>query len=151
MKTLARESDKAALLVRLRALTPSHRRRWGRMTVHEMVCHVGDALRMMEGDVRAGAQRDPLGPTLVKWIALYAPLPWPPGIRSVVEVEAGRGGTPPGVFADDLARAVALIDAVPLVPPRERPPHPIFGPLSNAAWMRWAWLHTDHHLRQFGG
>ena len=31
-----------------------------------------------------------------------------------------------------------------------RPPHPIFGPLSHAAWLRWAWLHTDHHLRQFG-
>ena len=24
------------------------------------------------------------------------------------------------------------------------------GTLSEAAWLRWAYLHTDHHLRQFG-
>jgi hypothetical protein len=28
--------------------------------------------------------------------------------------------------------------------------HPIFGPMSAAAWMRWGYLHADHHLRQFG-
>lgn len=28
--------------------------------------------------------------------------------------------------------------------------HPIFGRLSRAAWLRWAYLHMDHHLRQFG-
>ena len=29
-------------------------------------------------------------------------------------------------------------------------PHPIFGALSRAAWLRWGYLHVDHHLRQFG-
>jgi uncharacterized protein DUF1569 len=28
--------------------------------------------------------------------------------------------------------------------------HPIFGPMSESAWLRWAYLHADHHLRQFG-
>ena len=28
--------------------------------------------------------------------------------------------------------------------------HPVLGPMTRANWMRWAWLHTDHHLRQFG-
>jgi hypothetical protein len=28
--------------------------------------------------------------------------------------------------------------------------HPIFGRMSEAAWLRWGWLHADHHLRQFG-
>jgi len=32
----------------------------------------------------------------------------------------------------------------------ETRPHPIFGWMSEASWMRWAYLHTDHHLRQFG-
>lgn len=30
------------------------------------------------------------------------------------------------------------------------PDHPMFGPMSFADWMRWGYLHTDHHLRQFG-
>ena len=28
--------------------------------------------------------------------------------------------------------------------------HPIFGALSDWEWMRWGFLHVDHHLRQFG-
>ena len=30
------------------------------------------------------------------------------------------------------------------------PWHPMFGPMSAADWMRWGYLHADHHLRQFG-
>jgi hypothetical protein len=30
------------------------------------------------------------------------------------------------------------------------PAHPIFGRMSRAAWLRWGYLHADHHLRQFG-
>jgi prephenate dehydrogenase len=30
------------------------------------------------------------------------------------------------------------------------PSHPMFGPMSPEDWMRWGYLHADHHLRQFG-
>jgi len=30
------------------------------------------------------------------------------------------------------------------------PSHPILGGMSDAAWLRWGYLHMDHHLRQFG-
>jgi hypothetical protein len=30
------------------------------------------------------------------------------------------------------------------------PDHAIFGSMSEADWMRWGYLHMDHHLRQFG-
>jgi hypothetical protein len=29
-------------------------------------------------------------------------------------------------------------------------PHPMFGAMTTLEWMRWGYLHTDHHLRQFG-
>jgi hypothetical protein len=29
-------------------------------------------------------------------------------------------------------------------------PHPMFREMSEKDWMRWGYLHTDHHLRQFG-
>jgi hypothetical protein len=29
-------------------------------------------------------------------------------------------------------------------------PHPMFKEMSEKDWMRWGYLHTDHHLRQFG-
>ena len=50
MKTLAREGDKAEIVRRLRTLRPDSVRRWGRMSVHQMVCHLADALRMANGE-----------------------------------------------------------------------------------------------------
>jgi hypothetical protein len=26
----------------------------------------------------------------------------------------------------------------------------MFGPMTEKDWMRWGYLHADHHLRQFG-
>ena len=87
--------------------------------------------------------------TVVKWVALYAPLRWPADIRSSPELEQAEGrGTAPSEFAADLAALCDLARSAAL--PGARAPHPLFGPLSHAAWLRWAWLHTDHHLRQFG-
>jgi hypothetical protein len=89
--------------------------------------------------------------TLVKWIALYLPLRWPPGIPTRPEVDQQVAGTRPVEFAADVAELEALLE---LITTREKgfdwPVHPIFGRLSHAAWLRWAYLHTDHHLRQFG-
>jgi hypothetical protein len=54
-------------------------------------------------------------------------------------------------FAADVSELAALLDRIAA---RRMdgvwPAHPIFGRMSPAAWLRWAYLHTDHHLRQFG-
>ena len=50
MKTLANEKDKQELLERLCAISPASERRWGRMTVGEMICHMNDALRITMSD-----------------------------------------------------------------------------------------------------
>jgi hypothetical protein len=89
--------------------------------------------------------------TLIKWLALYVPLQWRPGIPTRPEIDQMIGGTKPGDFQADIAALEAVIDVV--TSGREffdGRRHPIFGPLSNAAWMRWSYLHVDHHLRQFG-
>jgi hypothetical protein len=77
MPTLARDRDKQEIIRRLRTLRPDSVRVWGRMTVHQMVCHVSDAFRMASGD-KPTRDISSLGRrTLVKWIALHLPLRWP--------------------------------------------------------------------------
>jgi hypothetical protein len=151
MKTLARDGDKAEILGRLRELRPESARRWGRMSVHQMVCHLADAFRMALGVKPVSLATGPLRRTIVKWIALYAPLPWPAGIPTSPEIDQERGGTRPVDFAADVAQVEALIELV-TAPTRSLAPqpHPIFGPMSRTAWLRWGYVHTDHHLRQFG-
>ena len=151
MKSLARERDQAELFARLKQVRPDSVRRWGRMSVHQMVCHVADTFRMALGRKAATAHSGPLQRTLVKWIALYAPLRWPPGITTATELDQlGVIATPPTDFAADLAEVEALMWLMIAETRSLTLPHPVFGPMSEAAWLRWGYLHTDHHLRQFG-
>ena len=153
MKTLARERDKAELLDRLRTLRSDSPRRWGRMSAHEMVCHLIDAFHMGLGEKDVSHVAGVLQRTVVKWIALYAPLPWPTGtIRTRPEIDQLVGGTRPVDFADDVARLEAVLQRVTARPRtfQWHSHHPIFGRMSDPAWLRWGYLHVDHHLRQFG-
>jgi len=151
MKTLARERDKAEIVRRLRAVRPDNVRRWGRMSAHQMVCHLADAFRLATGEKPVNLVPGPLERTVVKWVALYIPLRWPPGIPTTAEVDQERGGTKPADFAADIALLEALVERFTArTRSLDRKPHPIFGTLSDAAWLRWGYLHMDHHLRQFG-
>ena len=115
-----------------------------------MVCHLADSFLMMLDERSVRDATNVARRTLVKWLALYAPLRWPEGIPTLPEVDQKLGGTPPGDFADDVARVETLIVRVCQRAGTCAARHPIFGPMSDAAWFRWAYLHTDHHLRQFG-
>jgi Protein of unknown function (DUF1569) len=151
MKTLARPRDRSELLARLEQLRPDSARRWGKMSAHEMVCHLSDSYRLPLGERTASDATGPLQRTVVKWIALYLPVRWPTGIPTRPEMEQGVGGTCPTDFTTDVARLAAALTALA----DERldvsgVKHPIFGRLSRRQWHRWAYLHMDHHLRQFG-
>jgi hypothetical protein len=152
MKTLARECDRSELLLRIRAVRPDAPARWGRMSARQMVCHLTDCCRMVTGEKRVSPATSLSNRTLVKWIALYSPARWPPGIHTRPEVDQEIGGTCPAEFDDDVAALDAQLRRVAALPSDFNwPAHPVFGPMSQSAWLRWAYLHVDHHLRQFGG
>jgi hypothetical protein len=153
MKTLARDRDKAEILERLRALQPTSTGRWGRMSAHQMVCHVSDCCRMLTGQRTVAEAPSRLLPrAIVRWIALYLPLRWPPGIHTSPELDQYGGGTRAVEFAADVAELAALLDVITTGPRRslDGQRHPVFGRMSEAEWLRWAYLHADHHFRQFG-
>lgn len=151
MNTLARERCTAEIIRRLRTVRPESARRWGQMSAHQMICHLSDAFRMAAGEKPVSDATGRLQRTMVKWIALYLPLPWPAGILTRPEIDQQFAGTKPVDFAADVAELEALLE---LITTREKgfewPVHPIVGRMSHAAWLRWAYLHMDHHLRQFG-
>ena len=151
MKTLARADCTTEIVSRLKGLRRDSVPRWGRMSAHQMVCHAADACRMALGEKISGPVGGPVQRTLLRWIALWTPLRWRAGIPTTPELDQECGGTAPGEFASDLAELDRLVKAVAAQPPTTRwPPHPVFGAMSHRAWMRWAYLHLDHHLRQFG-
>src|SRR5438105_4824858 len=152
MKTLARERDRAEILQRVNALGPESSRRWGRMSPHQMVCHLTDSFRMMTGERPVSPATGVIRQTIIKCIAFYDPLRWPSGIMTRPELDQEIGGTRPAAFAAHVTQLQALLELVATTQMNtvDRLAHPIFGGMSKAAWLRWAYLHADHHLRQFG-
>jgi hypothetical protein len=121
------------------------------MSVHQMVCHLGDSFRMAIGHKPASHATSLLQGTIVRWIALYLPAPWPAGIRTRPEIDQEQGGTRPVDFAADVAQLEALLEVITAETRSfDWPRHPRFGRMSESAWLRWGYLHMNHHLRQFG-
>ncbi len=148
MKSVSDPAVLAHLVARLEALRPDTARRWGTMTPGEMLCHLGDATASVLGrPASAGAKSRPI----LKWIALRGPLPWPHGLKTPKWVDPKAGGTKPGDFAADRRRAIDGLTTFAAAPASAlMSSHGAFGRMTPADWHRWAYRHTDHHLRQFG-
>src|ERR1043166_4018983 len=113
MKTLANEHDRGIVLDRLRRVTPDSQRRWGKMTPHQMICHLNDSFKSVIGERDViGDKSNLMTRTFVRWLALYAPLKWPHGVKTMPENDQEQGGTPPEDFQRDLEALAAMVDRV---------------------------------------
>jgi hypothetical protein len=148
LRTTADGAVLANLVDRLERLTPTQSRVWGTMTAQQMLVHLGDG-------AEAALARRPFTPSrrqgsrVLKWVALTLPLPWPHGIKTGADPASRKISAE--AFSADRDRALRTLRELAAAPQNTLADrHPIFGPMSRSDWQRWAFLHTDHHLRQFG-
>ena len=151
MKSLNNQAHKQELLDRLRNITPQNQRQWGSMTSHQMICHLNDSFKLAMGDRAVSAKTNIFTRTIMKWVAFKVPVKWPKGFRTLPEIDQQIGGTKPVDFEKDLTELKCLLDRFAQKERRfEWTVHPIFGKMTEKEWLRWGYLHMDHHLRQFG-
>jgi hypothetical protein len=149
VKNLHKTCDLAAIRRRILLVRPESPRRWGKMTSHQMINHQADSLRGMMG-------LKPVSPAgrpnkILKFLALWLPLPWPKGVATRPEMDQLNGGTPPAEFQADVQAFMELLERFTRTPREfQFQAHPMFGEMQEHEWMRWGYLHIDHHLRQFG-
>jgi len=149
MRTLARESDYQLLTSRLASVSPNDTARWGRMNVCQMLRHIDEAIRVPLGEIQVSEHTSLYWRTVMKWGAFWYPRTWPRNTDTRPELDLCARGIDGGDF--EAARADALTKLTRLRNAQlDGVRHPFFGPLSRREWMRWGWLHSDHHLRQFG-
>ena len=149
MKTLLNAGDRNKVLERLDKLTPSSQRQWGSMSARQMVCHLTDSFRASLGEKQLSPSTNAFKRTIYKWVALWGPFHWPHGVRTRPEMDQQQGGTPPQDFASDVMKLRVFFGRFCSFE-GEFAAHPTLGPLSRKERMRHAYLHMDHHLRQFG-
>lgn len=135
MKTLLHPNDKDEVLARLQSVHATTPRRWGKMSAHQMVCHLADGFRLYMSLKTAPSVPVPYPRIFLKWAALWAPIPWPKGFKTAPELDQQSGGTPPAVFDADLRDLQNLVDRFTRQPRDfEWQPHPHFGRMSDAEW-----------------
>lgn len=149
MKSFAESSVVSETIVRVRALRSDAPALWGNMNVHQMICHLSDSFRSTTGQRHTSTRTNLFQRTIVKWFALYFPANWPKGVPTLPEVDQRKAGTLPLEWERDRAELLRLMEWFSS-PQTRKTPHPIFGQMTEPQWMRWAYLHCDHHLRQFG-
>ena len=148
MNSLSDPGAVEAIVARLGKLHDQRPRAWGKMTPHEMLCHLNDSFAGVMGERTITPADTWSSRTIIKYIALHTNLTWPKGSKTGLEVDQERGGTKPTEFERDRAQTIALLRRFAAADAKYAS-HPFFGPLTRDEWMIWGYRHTDHHLRQF--
>jgi len=134
---------------RLGRLRPESIRVWGKMSPQEMVCHLADSFELALGERTNPQIRLPLPPGVIMVLALRVPLRWGRNIPTAPVVKQGVGGSLPKSWNEDMERLQKKLKAF-CEKRGEWPEHPFFRSMETRDWLRWGYLHMDHHLRQFG-
>jgi hypothetical protein len=140
-----------AIRARMKKLTHDSERQWGTLSPHEMICHLSDALRHPLGDRPAPLPKPSwFRHTLLKWLFLWVIPQYPKGASTRAYFNPKSDGTKPEEFTRDLETLDQLTLRFVAAAPRISVEHTRFGRMRGKEWLRWWWMHTDHHLRQFG-
>ena len=134
MSTFADAAVKAAVRARIAGLKPDASRQWGKMTPHQMVCHLSDAYRMAAGMRNSKPMDNFFSRNIVRRIALHTNMSWPKGVKTLPEADQQQGGTKPVGWDTDIAELLRLVDGWAA---KEGHAHPFFGPLTSALMSPW--------------
>lgn len=149
MGSILNQTQRDEIESRLRSLSTSSTRRWGKLDVVGMLQHLRLSTQMAVGDLTVPSSNKRVFQIFpFKHLILYV-LPFPKGAPTAPALK------PEPVSAATLDdEREALLDLFERIAagPREGvgPTHPLFGPLSRQQWGVVTYKHTDHHLKQFG-
>jgi hypothetical protein len=149
MHSLANSIDLAEIVERVQSTKAEDRGLWGVMDAPEMLCHLRGAFRVAMGEIPVAPVDVPMSRAVLKSKALWGPVPWHKNFPTMSVLKRGTPAMQVGSFEMDRADVLAELERF-CRPEQVRVDHSLFGAMSFVDWMRWGYLHTDHHLRQFG-
>ena len=132
---------------RVEKLTPDSVPRWGKFTVHQMLCHLIDQMSYAFGLKEEETEIIKGPPMFLRtFIRLYIPMP-----KGKVKTIPAMLETQPDEWEKDKQEVIRLMEDFSKNSKKENwPVHPFFGKLTGRDWARLVWRHSSHHLSQFG-
>lgn len=145
MPMLHDDRYRANIQERLRALGPETQRRWGKMSVAQMLKHVNLALEAALGKISVPPEKAPLPRAIMKFIVIN--VPWPKGAPTIQPFRVEETCD----FEAEQVRCLRLINELAAKElESDWPPSPMLGPMSGRDVTRLHAKHLNHHLTQFG-
>jgi len=148
MKSLESPEVLSEVRGRLRNLRADDGALWGKMSVGQMVRHLSCSCEVALGERTVGPVKG-LPPAVIKWLALRSGLRWTKNIQTTPELKLAMRENSDVGFDALVGEAINKMEIL-ATGKQCAPSHPFFGPMTEADWLRWGYLHADHHLRQFG-
>jgi hypothetical protein len=147
MGSILNETDRAAIVNRMRSLSTSSTRRWGTMDVTGMLKHLHLSALMALGEMDVpSANKRAFHMFPLKHLLLYV-VPFPKGAPTAPKLKPVDAAS----MEEERAALLELIERLGTGPSEGAgPAHPLFGPLTWREWGVVMYKHADHHLKQFG-
>ncbi len=145
MKSIFVEADFKELLHRIDQLNENSARKWGKMTVGQMLWHC--QLPLAIGIKNKHKGNGNLFARLFFKKIMYNDKPW----RKNMPTAPALKTTETKAFKEEQAKLKTLIADFYAVRERDNwNPHPIFGTFTKEEWGKMQYKHLDHHFNQFG-
>ncbi len=148
-QSLTQKETAAATIHRIESLTAMAKPFWGSMNAAEMLQHC----RVVKSSILTAKPTEVKG-TLKQALIRFAFLNFikklPQGRQAPQRIKDATALTPLGSFEEEQAALISIVKSYPNHTAAIAAAHPVFGPMSTKQWGVFAWIHLDHHLRQFG-
>lgn len=151
MKNLLNMEDNKEMVGRISSVSISDRPLWGKMNVSEMLVHLADQIRIGLGTKETKFVGNAISTSIAKYAVLLG-VPAPKGkVNTVPELKQGAGGSKTVGFDQDKKTLIDMVNDFSKSHGADTfREHPYFGNLSKKQWGRLAYIHINHHLKQFG-
>jgi hypothetical protein len=147
-KSLLDEETVDELLARVEKLSPDANSHWGKMNATEMLLHCTLANTFILED-ESVYRKPTLKEKLIRALAFNLLSKIPRNNRGPKRLET-KGKISSADFELQRRKYIATIKRFPRHDKPFASLHPKMGFLNNEQWGKFAWVHMDHHLRQFG-
>lgn len=148
MKNLFEKETVDEVIGRIDSLQPAVQRRWGKMSLAQMMAHCCAALDMASGKINPPRMLIGriLGPFVKPIYTNEKPFAQNNPTEKTLVVSDSRDFSLERERLKDRLREFQAGGEANCT----RHPHPFFGNLTPQEWSRGMYKHMDHHLRQFG-
>ena len=149
MKSIYEQTAMNEILSRINALPPTAERRWGKMTVDQMLAHCNETMKVVTNQkiTKRRLLGILLGPLFKKDYLGEKPLRRNSPTNPLFVITAEHD------FVKEKELLMTLVKQFSEGGEQKctKQPHSFFGPFTPQEWGISTYKHLDHHLQQFGG